>query len=709
MPLIRLAKKGAVAAVGLVLVSAARGGDGALIADSVAEFSSAQGSDGWQYGAYASGEPGSFALLCCYDPAGDHGGWWEHSPTQPPWNLIWAEGQQPDLTPTVRRWTSEALGVFQVDITTDHWPGHLDAKTVQVLNDGWLVYERVLEHGAAWPLTESVFAVVARGGLLDFAVSADGDTTANAVAVAAEIYRLFVFPPTVQDPPVIEVPADPGLCEATFVPAEPAVSPSCQDGTIFVTGSRADGLALDDPYPVGITRIDWFIDELDCPNDPLTFEQWILVRADGCPDCNGNGQPDDCAVHNVTEDAWFLTIQGAIDAAQTGDEIDVAPGTYHETIDFAGKQITLGSSDGPQATAIDIQGMPESVVRAASGEGPGTVLDGFAITGSAQGADGGGMYVSQSSPTVTGCTFRGNAAGRHGGGIFSAGGSHPAVIGCTFTDNTAGEHGGGLFSTYSSMSVSNCVFSGNTAVRGAGAHMEGGTHGLVFDCVFSGNAAPEGAGMWVGVFDPGAVVTVANCTFSGNVGDLGSGMYILAGCGPQVAVVNSILWNQVVADPACPEAHFYAYNNGVFPAGANNINADPMFADPDGDDDVPGTPDDDLRLMAGSPCLDAGHNWPIARLTDADLDGNPRFADGEADDTGCGVPVVVDMGAYELQGEPFPVAYGDIDGDGVVGIPDFLAILAGWGPCAGPCCLADLDLDGAVGVTDFLVLLANWD
>ena len=49
---------------------------------------------------------------------------------------------------------------------------------------------------------------------------------------------------------------------------------------------------------------------------------------------------------------------------------------------------------------------------------------------------------------------------------------------------------------------------------------------------------------------------------------------------------------------------------------------------------------------------------------------------------------------------------GDIDGDGVVGIIDFLLLLAAWGPCAG--CPEDLDQDGVVGIIDFLALLAAW-
>jgi hypothetical protein len=63
------------------------------------------------------------------------------------------------------------------------------------------------------------------------------------------------------------------------------------------------------------------------------------------------------------------------------------------------------------------------------------------------------------------------------------------------------------------------------------------------------------------------------------------------------------------------------------------------------------------------------------------------------------LPVFLDLDA-----EPF--CFGDIDADGTVGVTDFLAVLADWGPCPG--CGADLDESGAVDVSDFLLLLAQW-
>ena len=54
---------------------------------------------------------------------------------------------------------------------------------------------------------------------------------------------------------------------------------------------------------------------------------------------------------------------------------------------------------------------------------------------------------------------------------------------------------------------------------------------------------------------------------------------------------------------------------------------------------------------------------------------------------------------------------GDADGDGFVGISDFLMVLGDWGQCAGPCppsCQSDFDGDCQVGIADLLILLGNW-
>ncbi len=48
----------------------------------------------------------------------------------------------------------------------------------------------------------------------------------------------------------------------------------------------------------------------------------------------------------------------------------------------------------------------------------------------------------------------------------------------------------------------------------------------------------------------------------------------------------------------------------------------------------------------------------------------------------------------------------DLDGSGIVGASDLLALLVSWGPCKD--CPADFDGNGTVGASDLLALLVNW-
>ncbi len=146
------------------------------------------------------------------------------------------------------------------------------------------------------------------------------------------------------------------------------------------------------------------------------------------------------AIINVPRDQ--PTIQAGINAAVAGDEVVVAPGTYFEIINFAGKAITVRSTDPNDAgvvmnTIIDGSSSPfQSVVTCNSGEGPDTVLSGFVITGGDTGS-GGGMVNNGSSPTVTNCSFIGNTAAPFtGSGMHNQSLSNPTVTNTGFCGDT---------------------------------------------------------------------------------------------------------------------------------------------------------------------------------------------------------------------------------------------------------------------------------
>ncbi len=253
------------------------------------------------------------------------------------------------------------------------------------------------------------------------------------------------------------------------------------------------------------------------------------------------------------------TIQACIDAAADGDECVVAPGTYHETINFLGKAITLRSSGGPEVTTIDATGIGGSVVTSASGEGPDTILYGFTITGGTGSYDasldtwvGGGMGTDHSNPTVTNCTFTANEA--YLGGGMSNDYSNPVITNCAFIDNTA-SYGGGIFNNYSSPSITGCTFALHTyPARGGGIYNFSSSPSLA-SCTFSSNT---GSALYntanssptvtncaftdnFKAIEGGAITNesrssprLANCTFSRNWGNQGGAICNFLGCSPVV-------------------------------------------------------------------------------------------------------------------------------------------------------------------------------
>jgi len=314
------------------------------------------------------------------------------------------------------------------------------------------------------------------------------------------------------------------------------------------------------------------------------------------------------------------------------------------------------------------------------------------------------MFNYDSSPAVTNCTFSRNTASYSGGGMHNYAG-HPTVTDCVFSENSA-VVGGGMSNYYANTTVSHCAFRGNAVVGGPG----GGIYNehsspTVGDCTFSGNAADQGGGILsAGASSP----AVSNSTFTGNRAKVGGGMYNAGS--RTMTITGCVLWNdtpdEIVNRPYERIVRFSDVQGGL-PVGAvdsgGNIDLEPMFMRPPGPgpDGMWGGVDDDygdLRLQAGSPCIDAGDPAFLAQPGETDLDGHARVLCGR-----------VDMGAYEF-------GIGDYDCDQVVDLADF----SSWQACmAGPldsaafhstidirqstigCESFDFDGDGSVSLLDF--------
>jgi hypothetical protein len=151
----------------------------------------------------------------------------------------------------------------------------------------------------------------------------------------------------------------------------------------------------------------------------------------------------------------YATIQAAFDSADDGDMILVADGTYVENINFNGKNITVVSTDGPEATVIDGD-QNGSVVTLSNGEDETAVLTGFTIqNGSAQ--YGAGVVSQYSGPTLSDLIVQNNVAADNG---YSGGGvnfynSTGRLLNSVVRDNHSNGTGGGVFIAHGTVQVTN--------------------------------------------------------------------------------------------------------------------------------------------------------------------------------------------------------------------------------------------------------------
>jgi predicted outer membrane repeat protein len=292
-------------------------------------------------------------------------------------------------------------------------------------------------------------------------------------------------------------------------------------------------------------------------------------------------------------------------------------------------------------------------------------------TGSEKDAGGGAICNHRSHPTLTHCTFRGNVALRSRGGcLYNFVNSDPVLTGCRFEAN-ASEYGGAIYNLTSNPTLTDCIFLANKATNagpGGAIVNDTGANPTVTNCLFFANTAEGGGAIYSGwnskpvfvncLFSANRAVTggaihnttaqpqLANCTFSRNVADdKGGAIYSFSSQG---GITNCICWDnqpeQIVADAT----RFMSTNNviqGGWP-GPTNLDANPLFVDADGPDNVAGTEDDDLRLLPGSPCIDAGANSIFLSSVATDLAGDPRIKNG-----------TVDIGAYEGAVAPPSVTY----------------------------------------------------
>ena len=344
--------------------------------------------------------------------------------------------------------------------------------------------------------------------------------------------------------------------------------------------------------------------------------------------------------------ADFASIQSAINAATTGDQIVVKPGRYHETLSFLGKSITVRSEKGPAATVVYLEGQTRIVQL----DGDAT-LQGFTITGGRQRVGGGILVTGGANPIIEDNVIEGNTAAYNdatgfpglGGGIAIEAPCEPVITRNVIRGNQALASAAGLYG------------------YGAAIAVDDGATAVITSNVIVGNASGQiGGAIYVGVAGTTSPVVITNNTISGNqaggsspdTSSYGGGISLYDGA---VATVQN---NAIDANSAAYSGggiYFFAsnttgldYKNNDFDGNlpdncaglpSSKCNGSQLFLAPLYQDAAGGN----YRLRSDSPLVDKGVTGSQGTL---DADGRARNRDGDLNGT-----ALPDVGAFENQGE----------------------------------------------------------
>jgi hypothetical protein len=205
-----------------------------------------------------------------------------------------------------------------------------------------------------------------------------------------------------------------------------------------------------------------------------------------------------------------MTIQDGVNAAQAGDTVNVAAGTYKENIAID-KSLTVNGA-GSDKTIVDGSNKMASVFAIGMDEN-GNFVSGVTAALS-------GMKITKGSGTFTD-NFGG--VGEHaylGGGIYNGEGTRLTVESCYLSDNSA-KNGGAIFND-GTLTVKDSVLSNNHAVAGGGIYSYSDGTLTLSDSTISENFASFVGG---GIRN-GGTLTIEDSSILGNVADwYGGGIY----------------------------------------------------------------------------------------------------------------------------------------------------------------------------------------
>ncbi len=313
-----------------------------------------------------------------------------------------------------------------------------------------------------------------------------------------------------------------------------------------------------------------------------------------------------------------LTVQYAVDRANSDDVIKVAAGVYSDlntpggqsqvvyitrTTIIKGGYVAPGFTDPPDpdanATTLNAQGQGRVIRIFGSGD-IAPILQGLRLTNGSIANQGGAIYAYGAQPTISDCQIYSNSATNGGGASFWRS-DDARLEGNTVYSNTVIGNGGGLFFWDSDATLVNNMVTDNQVggvSTGAGINVYSSTVQLLHTTL-ARNKGGAGHGLYV---VGGSTVTAANTILVSHT----VGINVGGGARPSTATLMATLWG---TGTWANESDWQS--GGTLTVGTRNYWGEPRFADPNAGD---------YHIGPGSAAVNRG----IYVGVDKDIDGDRR-------------------------------------------------------------------------------------
>ena len=316
----------------------------------------------------------------------------------------------------------------------------------------------------------------------------------------------------------------------------------------------------------------------------------------------------------------LASIQTAIDASVDGDTVRLFPGQYIEVFDFQSKQIVLESrseelvNDSLVAQTIISAGpLGGSCIELVGVDAANVEIKNMTFSGG-QSQIGGGVYIENSTPRLSGIIIEKNSA-EVGGGLY-LNQSNVELSNIKIYDNGS-NFGGGIYATGSIVKLIDVSIDSNLAYWGAGIYSEDSNFDIENSELILNHAYVEGGAIYqsgnsilisgtavtgnIGLDFGGALVCynglldIQNSTVAGNDANYGSALNLREAA---LSMKNSIFWengeNSFYVSAGSQSSmitveysNFYggeeylsSSSNTIVNWGIGNINSDPLFCNP---------------------------------------------------------------------------------------------------------------------------------